>query len=845
MAETCMELCGIMASIVNSVNLVTSAVENLWVNMNANINVIMVDTTPDVPPKPVDIPARFQFEDMDIFTSTGVDRFKQEVQSANEMLRQLNATQDAMAKKVYNSPDPSMDGWQELNSMAVRLDLIRERMQKIEGSRLNLGASAANSELERLRTSLYQAVGEQKELNEAINEMDVSAANSAYERLAKTVGGMEQYLRDNVDEQGNFNKVVEAGLARCNAWKDKVKEAVASFANIQNIGKAMDLSDQLAGAAARLNTINDGIQSTQELMDMVHWAAQDARVSFFDMEKAVTSLGENTNGTFGSTEETVAFADLVQKQMTMAGMTPEDASGAMQQLSAAIGSGTLGENEMNGVLGKAPGMIHNIADYLGVSTDQVHQIASEGGISAETLKAAIFAASDDINKKFEEFPITWGQIWGKMQGGALGAFSPVLQKLNDFANSEMFQTFVTGAITAMTVLANITSGLLDLIGTVGGFIAENWSIISPIIYGIIAALLVYVAYMGIVKAIELAGAIIKGVMTVAAFLHAVAMTVLATATASAAGAQRGLNGAMSACPIVWIIILIIALIAIIFVVCNAIAEMTGIANSGFGVIAGGINVVITFFKNLALTMVNIALGIGKAIRALAINMVTAFRNAICSVQSWFYDLLSTALSVVEKICIMLNKLPFVDFNYSGISSAAQDYANKANNAAAQKKKYIDIYSEFMNGATTFTTFEDGWIADAFNEGALWGDSIADKVGSFDLSDLGNNEDKLNFDDYPYETSEAIGDSNVGDNLGTIAENTGSSKDSLDCATEDLKYLRDIAEQEAVNRFTMAEVKVEQTNHNNINNGMDLDGVVSGLTSAVNEAVDNITEGVHG
>lgn len=149
-----------------------------------------------------------------------------------------------------------------------------------------------------------------------------------------------------------------------------------------------------------------------------------------------------------------------------------------------------------------------------------------------------------------------------------------------------------------------------------------------------------------------------------------------------------------ACPLTWIIMLILALIVVIFAVCNAIAKMTGIANSGFGVITGGVNVVIQFFKNLGLTVANIALGIGNAIAALASNMMTAFHNAICSVQSWFYNLLSTALSVIEGICSALNKLPFVEFDYSGISSAADDYAAKASEAAGNKEDYQSISDQY-------------------------------------------------------------------------------------------------------------------------------------------------------
>ena len=309
--------------------------------------------------------------------------------------------------------------------------------------------------------------------------------------------------------------------------------------------------------------------------------------------------------------------------------------------------------------------------------------------------------------------------------------------------------------------------------------------------------------------------------------------------------QYGLNAALAACPITWIIVLIIALIAIIFAVCNAIAKMTGIANSGFGVITGGVNVVIQFFKNLGLTVANIALGIGNAIAALASNMMTAFHNAICSVQSWFYNLLSTALSVIEGICSALNKLPFVEFDYSGISSAADDYAAKASEAAGNKEDYQSISDAFNEGFTTFDAFQDGWASDAFNAGAAWGDGIADKVSNFSLSDVFGQTDIPNVGNYTSGFNDAIANSGVGDSIGNIDDNTGKIKDSLDVTEEDLKYLRDIAEQEAINRFTTAEINVDMSGmQNTVNSGDDIDGFMTKLTDSVNEAVDNMTEGVH-
>ena len=808
---------------------------------------IRPEIQPNAPPdpEPVEIPVTWNTDGMDVFTGTGVERFQQEVQSANDMLNTLNTTQARISQTAQGMdilPDAAV---QDMNTMQQRLSAIQQRIQQIENNPVNVGADNANAELEQLRMQLNQAIQEQNSLNQAMQNMDVSAANDAYLRLSQTVGNTERYIRDNVDEQGRFNQEISAGTQQANELTNTIKRAVAAYVSIQSVGKALNISDELVQTTSRLNMMNDGVQTTAELVNMVYAAAQDARGSFSQMADVVARFGNNAKDAFSSSEEVVAFADLIQKQMTIAGASTQEAANAELQLSQALGSGVLRGDELNSIFEQAPNLIQNIADYLDVPIGKIREMAADGELSADVVKAAIFSAADDINSKFNEMPMTWGQMWQSMQNTALIAFQPVLQRLNDLANSEAFQTFVQNAVEAMATLANIVLNIFELVGTVGGFIADNWSVISPIIYGVIGALAVYAAYLGIVKGIEIASAAATAIHSVAMSAKIGVMAALTGQTMAATAAQMGYNGALYACPVVWIIMLLIALIAIIFAVCNAIAKMTGVANSGFGVITGGVNVVIQFFKNLGLTVANIALGIGNAIAALASNMMTAFHNAICNVQSWFYNLLSTACSVIENIAAALNKLPFVSFDYSGISSAADDYAAKASEAAGNKEDYTSISDAFNEGFTTFDAFQDGWASDAFNAGAAWGDGVADKVSNFSLSDVFGQTDIPNVGDYTSGYNDAIANSGIGDGVGSIDDNTGKIKDSLDVTEEDLKYLRDIAEQEAINRFTTAEINVDMSGmQNTVNSGDDIDGFMTKLTDSVNEAVDNMTEGVH-
>lgn len=705
-----------------------------------------------------------------------------------------------------------------------------------------------SAQLNRITASLYNTTaafdGVDRASETAFNSSGIQAIAQELYSYENHVQEIESELVQTTNRLEEMENQTRRAAQSANMLSNMFK-AVAGAVSAIGIKKILDESDELVQTTSRLNMMNDGLQTTDELVKMVYASAQNARGGFSEMADVVARFGNNAKDAFSSSAEVVEFANLIQKQMTIAGASTNEASNAMLQLSQALGSGVLRGDELNSIFEQAPNLIQSIADYLDVPIGQIREMASEGQLSADVVKAAIFASADDINAKFSEMPMTWAQVWQSMQNTALMKFQPVLQRLNEIANSEGFQNLVNGATTAMATVANTAITIFDIIGSVGSFVADNWSILSPIIYGVVAALSMYAAYLGIVKIAELASAAASGVMAVAKGIQAVAMWATTKATWAATTAQLGLNGAMYACPITWIIVAIVALIAVLFAVCNAIAQMTGIATSGFGVITGGVNVVIQFFKNLGLTVANIALGIGNAISAMGSNMMTAFGNAISAIQSWFYDLLSTGLSVIAGICEALNKLPFVEFDYSGITSAADDYAAKSAEAAGNTEEYTSVADAFNEGMSTFDTFQDGWVGDAFDSGAAWGDGIADSVSSaLDFSNLTSGLDTSSFTSG---LDSAYTDAGVGSLAGSAADtagNTAAIADSMDITNENLKYLRDVAEQEVVNRFTTAEINVEMVNNNNVSSDMDLDGIITTLSDGVNEAMIQAAEGVH-
>lgn len=576
---------------------------------------------------------------------------------------------------------------------------------------------------------------------------------------------------------------------------DGILSAAAAYMSIQGLQQLAGVSDSLVQTKARLNLVNDGLQTTDELFNQVYASAQRSRAPVMSTADIVAKLGQRAGDVFNNNQETIAFAENLSKMFVIAGASQEEMASASLQLTQALGSGVLRGEELNAVFESAPNVIQTIANYMGVPIGQIRTLASEGKITGEIVKNAMLGATNEINRQFAEMPMTWGQVWTIAMNKLTMATQPLLLAIN--------------------------------------WLAQNWAVLEPIVIAgatalglYVAALLVYKTYAGISAALTA--------------ISAVSMSGYSISTFMATAAQSGFNAALMSCPITWIIVGIIAIVALIYAFASAIAQGTGVATTGFGVICGAINVVIQFFYNLFLVVANIFAGIGGACMALGYNIVAAFNNAIASVKSVFYSLLSVAMSVISKIAAALSKLPFIEFDAEGLGAAADNYAAKAASSKADKMAYKSIGGAFSEGFHSNDAFSKGWAGSAFKAGASWGDSkiaglsnmFGGKTGkSFDMKDFkmpGNLADNMN---------------NLG-KLGGMADDLGSIKDSVAISQEDLKYLRDIAEREVVNRFTTAEIKVEMNNNNNISGENDIDGIIDKLATGVDEAMQKAAEGVH-
>lgn len=670
------------------------------------------------------------------------------------------------------------------------------------------------------------------------NAVDVSAIQEAREELARAetaFDSIEQNIRDANDQQQRFNRSIRDGSSAADGLWQKMKGIAATVGGMIGLKQALGTSDQLTQTNARLNNalikFDDG-GSIKELEAKVMASAQRSRAYYMDTAAAVAKLGTNARDAFTNMDEVIAFSELVNKSFVIGGAGAQEQSAAMLQLTQAMASGVLRGEELNSIFENAPGIIQSIAKYLDVPIGQIRTMASEGQITADIVKNAMFEAADDIENKFSNMPKTWGQIWTGMKNKALSIFAPILNKLNQIANSSKFEAVSNGVIGALAAIASVATVVLDLLINGASWVVDNWSWLSPVIYGVAAALGVY---YGAQLAANTVGLISKGVhiaMAGAKMIQLAATGALTAATAAQTAEQYGLNAAMYACPLVWIIILIIALVALFYAAVAAVNKFAGTSVSATGIICGAFMAALAFIGNIFIALWNVAAEVFVLIYNLVATVANfignVFNDPVGAVCRLFFDLADTVLGVLQALASAIDAI----FG-SNLAGAVQGWRDSLGGWVDETfGKGTEVMAKMSADDLKLDRFEYGA---AFDLGYNFGEGIDSKVsGLFDGSamdsmgafDIGNTLD------------------GIYGNTGDTAGNTAAMSDALDITEEDLSYLRDIAEREAINRFTTAEIHVEQHNENHISKDADLDGIMDAWANDFAEKLDVSEEGVH-
>lgn len=675
---------------------------------------------------------------------------------------------------------------------------------------------------------------------EAFDPAIFQATYAEIGQINEQMDKMERYYIKAAQNQDRFNKGLLTGTGHATGLTNQIGKIAAAAGAAFGVKQLFNLSDQMTSNTARLNLIVDDGGSVEALEAKIMASAQRSRAAYLDTANAIASMGANAGAAFSGNDELIAFMEQVNKQFVIGGASAQGQSAAMLQLTQAMAAGALRGEELNSILENAPGIARAIESYMGIAEGSIKQYAQEGAITAEVVKNALFAAADETNAKFESMPMTWGQIWTSMQNRALTALDPVLTKLNGIANSEQFSTVADSALQAFSVIASVATVALDAVFGLGAAIVDNWSWIEPIVWGVVTVMGIY---QGIVLALAIAEGIKTAATAAAAFsenAHAAALAMSTGATFSATVAQYGLNAALYACPITWIVIAVIALIAVFYAAVAAVNHFAGTSLSATGIICGAFAVAGAFIINLILGVVNFVIGIGVEIYNLIATFANFFANVfndpVGAIINLFAGMFDFILGIVQSAASLIDTVLGTDMS-SAVAGFRNTVATKVEEIVGEQ---VEVMQKLDASDYQIQRIEYG---DAWAAGNSFGKGIEDTVGglfdgfSTDPSNMGTDPGGGSAGYIPYdELSKGVGD---------ISDNTGSMAKSLEVSGEELEYLRDIAERDAINRFTTAEVKIDMTGMTNkIDGGADLDGVIRELTDGFTEALLTAAEGVH-
>lgn len=391
-------------------------------------------------------------------------------------------------------------------------------------------------------------------------------------KFDQTFANAEIAIKKADEELNKFNNDVDKN-------KNKVTSSIGTLikwaAILKGVKMAIDLSDETSQTTARLDLMNQSftaqnksLNTTKEVQDAIYASAQKSRVGYQALSSTIASLGNQAGGSFASMQELIDFSDNINKLFTVSGMDTTAIESTMYNLTQSLSSGKLLGQDYRILKQNAPQMIQYIQDYYGVTRAELDKMVSAGKVSAQDIKKAMIKASDDINKKYKEMPVTFGQVWTKMKNVGIKAMQPILKILG--------------------MLADALEKIVD-------FLDSH----------------IYILYI------------------VAAALGALAIEyiVLQGAAIGAKIAQWALNSAMYACPVTWIILLIAALIAVLIYLWETNDKVAYWMLFAWDVLNVGLGVAVSGIKALWIGLVSVVGGVCAIILQYVQNLVNRMIDA--------------------------------------------------------------------------------------------------------------------------------------------------------------------------------------------------------------------------
>lgn len=634
-------------------------------------------------------------------------------------------------------------------------------------------------------------------INKFIGKVDAAST--------KTLGASKNTdkLNDSMDRTGRVAGAASSGIAKF----------VGTIASLAAVKKIVDLTDSYTNTNARLAMITGSLEEQKALQDDIFAAANRARGQYDDMANAVAKMKMLAGDAFGSNQEAIGFTELLQKSLKVSGAGTSEQQSAFLQLTQAMASGKLQGDEFRSIMENAPMVANAIAKYLDVSKGELKELSSDGAITAEIIKNAMFDSADDINKKFETMPQTFGDVWNRIKNAGTQAFGGVFEKINSILNSDAGQQAINNFIGAIYWAGDAMNEFIN-------FCVTAWPMVSPFIWVAVAAVGAYALVLGISNGLALISAVRTGAQAVSIGILALAMWASSGATWAEVTAQLGLNSALYACPIVWIVGLILVLIAVFYAAVAAVNHFSGSTISATGIIGAVIGGWAAAVINYFIMMYNI---IAEVVNFFA----NVWNDPIAAVKILFYDLASTVIGYVAEMArsieTIINRIPGVNVQISAgldnFKAGLEKAATEAKDAAGWKE--IVQKKDFLNGAD--------FANRGYDIGAGLADSISNPFAGFAPKD----KDGIDYSQFA-----------TAGNPATV-KGTGKGGAVKVENEEDIEWMRRLAERDYIARIaqnTLApNIKVEFSGP--ITKEADTDNIMSHVSEQLKEMIATAPEGV--
>lgn len=705
----------------------------------------------------------------------------------------------------------------------------------------------------------------------AVDTASIQLARQELARAGAAFDQVEQEIQQANDAQQQFNNEIRAGTTAADGLLNKLMGIAAAYLSFQSVknfvggmlSQGIDFIAFRQASEVAFTTFLGDAETAKKYMDDMYAFALKTPFAYPDLLESSRNL--------------IAF-----------GVAAENTFPIMQSIGdavAAIGGGNAEMSSLSNIFGQiqAQGRITamevNRLSQFGINAYEM--LGEAAGVSAAAMKKqissgavgagqAISALVEGMDAKFgglmegvkgtwagavdsmksasrnagtammEEFMVDEGPLVTLVQtiteqikkipeyiGPAVAAFIPLINVFNEIVGDGRLDNLFSGLSSTIVFTANLLSWMGQSAIRTAAVISDNWSIIEPVIWGVVAALLIYNATMGI--------AWLTTMRTVAAKLWSVAVSWAETAAIIALTvAQNGLNAALALCPITWIIMGIIAIIAIFYAAVAAVNHFAGTTTSATGIIVGVIMAALALIGNIFITAGNLIIDvvalIWNQIASFAEFFANVFNDPVGSVVRLFADMADSTLSILESIASAIDTL----FG-SNLADAVSGWRGSLSATVTQVYGEAAIKIPRMDpSALHFDRFEYG---KAYNAGYKFGENVEKKFS------LGGALDNLSGPTAgPSAFDFASSDPTDKKNKADTAKNTAKMAKSIEASEEDLKYMRDLAERDVINRFTTAEVKVDFSSVNTINSDLDLDGIIDQFAEKLEEALDVAAEG---